>query len=265
MKTTIRLTLFAALLFGALLGASAANVKVLQVEISRDGAYYPAATDGVTYIDPSGVATQPISGHATEVARRIAASGVVKLIEVQHCSYYYGRDGLGYLRVNPTINGVYTEIWPKKAVAQVENHSWGGRGGFYLPQYDLEVCQRCDSRAERDNVVVVVALPNKGQIDLARVPLMRLTKNSILVGSASGNHDGGVPHLVTDEEYTSYGCPKVTAAVCLLISDAADAGKAWRWNEIRTVLVDSGDATSFGIPRLNVNAARALWKQRKGF
>lgn len=257
MKTKL---LFIAALFAAAIGF-AQSVTVLQVEQSRDGGYDPAPIAGVAITDPQNASLSPVSKHASEVAQRIVSLGCVKAIEVQHFSYYINRDGLGYMRVNPA--GM--ELWPKPARWQVENHSWGGTGGYYDPKYDLEVCQRCDRRAERDNVVVVVALPNKGQSVLAKVPLMRLAKNCILVGSSNFQQEGGTPHILTDEPYTSYAAPKVSAAAALLISDALAAGKAYRWDEIRQVLIDSGDPTEYGVPRLNVSKARELWRQRKGF
>lgn len=256
----------------------AAPIKVLMAEKNESGTagkYRPAPMSGVTLYDPQGGVGTGISSHATNVAYRIIATGVVKTLEINHDSYYCGKNGLGASRVN--FGGF--ETWPKKGDWLVENHSWGGTDLDWLT-----LLQRCERRAERDNVVIVIAVPNSGQAIVNNQPLRLLSatqRHTLLVGNANGRNQlvpaaydsagklswpaGRQPDLVTFED-NSYGSGVVAATAALLISDAIDAGKPYAAAEIRQVLIDSAspNAATPGIGLHNRDAARALWKHRKG-
>lgn len=271
-----RTLLFLALLSAPLLAWAAPQpIVILQVEETRDNTFTPdrATIPGSVKLtlDPLTSLFPGASVHATAVAQRLLSHPeYIAELQVQHQGTYWGRVGIGIGRAS--YSGT-TEIYPRPAGTWlVSNHSYGVMYPFGMDEALLKL----DRRAERDNEVIVVAIPDSGTgwVELFGMPAPRkiasCAHNIITVGSARGYHEvlpGSRVDIVTDEDWTSYGAPKVAETAAAMISETLGAGKTYHWNEVRNAILDSADpmpdTATFGHGRLNREAALKLWRNRK--
>lgn len=251
------------------------KIKILQVEEPRNNAFCfadSAIPAGITVTKDPLVSMFPdASDHATEVAKRLLShpENIIE-IEIQHSGTYWGRGGIGIGRTNPPD----VEIYPKPTHGQlVENHSYG-----MMDLNDMGPClAKLDRRAERDNVVIVVAIPDSGMSRVAsaygpiEVRIPNCAQNIICVGSGRGFHEilpGGRVDIVTDQDWTSYGAPKVAEVAAAMVAEALAAGYAYTWYMIRNFLMigadDLGFPNVYGAGRLNRDRTLSLWRQAIG-
>lgn len=253
-------------------------MKILQVEWHRDGGYTPNPdiNKNVQFevLDPAAQTIYPyFSNHATDVANFLVGEGspakdIVKKIYSLHASTYrfegaYIGDGK---RNGPPP---YDKLFPQYGGDWlVENHSYGS--SVLLESFALE---RFDQRIDMFNLVCCVAVPdaNYGYDEFNGIPnpkvLYSLAKKGINVGSCDlGNQilPGGYIDIC-ETNYTSYACPKVAAASCVIINEFLKAGKTYRYADIKDILkngADSlGDQAQFGAGKLNLSKSLELTKK----
>lgn len=263
------------------ISSAAANVKVMQVEYIRDSTYLPDAAlvpVGVKFVKDELAQMYPAtSTHANGVVVRLLAHPEnIAELEVTEAGVYWGRGGIGLGRTQyyTADDGSQVEIYPKPTHGQlVENHSYG-----MMDLNDMAAClAKLDRRADRDNVVIVVGVPDSNMGHVAspygpiEIRIPNCAHNIIAVGSGRGFHEilpGGRVDIVTDEDWTSYGAPKVSEVAAAMISETLNVGKTYRWNEVREYIMlgadDLGDHATYGAGRLNREKTLALWRQHIG-
>lgn len=231
-------------------------MKILQVEALRNNTYLPASNS--VDLSPGATALYPgFSGHATDVATRLTGANplaklaIDNLYIIESTNYYYsflsGRSGI-------------------KIDWTVENHSYGAVDMNVAPvlaAFEKHILER--------NMVAVVAVPDAGMGygDIlgksAPRSFFSINTNAINVGSSNGNVQilpGSRVDIVTDEEYTSYGAPKVAAAAAVLVDMFIRANKSYSFKDIKKLLLDGAtpklDKTLYGAGVLNLAKSREL-------
>jgi hypothetical protein len=238
-------------------------ISVIQVEYQRDGGVCPTSTFGIpTEKTKSAASLIPYSQHASEVAALFygpdsyaGKAGVISKVFLDEATGYANRDGLGAGLVNmPPPN---PPRWPAKALAMVENHSYGWAHHSYSSGL-----ARMDERIERDNVVVVVAAPNEGSQTNSSGGangFYSQCKNVIVAGSTYGTHydwPNRPCDVLVDQQWTSWCAPVLASAACLVVAEFIKANYPYRWNEVKDILIKT--ATN---KVLNVDAAVAEAKK----
>jgi hypothetical protein len=219
-------------------------VTVLQAEYQRNGAVCPESTFGIPTVKTAGAEyLKPPSQHASEVATLFygpdsyaGKAGVVSKVYLDEATGYAGRNGLGASLVNPPPPN--PPRWPAKALAMVENHSYG-----WAPNGYISALERMDERIERDNVVVVVAAPNQGSQTNGSGGangVYSQSKNVIAVGSTHNTHydwPNRPCDILADQQWTSWCAPVVASAACLVVAEFIKANYPYRWNEVKDILI----------------------------
>jgi hypothetical protein len=244
-------------------------MKILQIEAQRDSAYFPSFNyPGISLIDlaPWARSVAPgISGHATDVAERLAGSSspahalIDTLYEMEATNYF-----MTYL-----FNRIQVPTdW------KVENLSFGYTSGID----DTKFLALFDAHLASKNIVACVGVPEFGMayssINGFQVPrqLFVINQNAINVGSSNGNVDifagSRVDICSPDEPFSSYGCPRISSAANVLIDLFIKAGKAYLFSDIRKLLLDGADAMAdtvkYGRGMLNLPRSIALARQMLG-
>lgn len=193
------------------------NVSILLVEALEDGGWAPRESNDLSGKEISYAAAPTYSAHAYEVAAYLIGSS---------------RSILGKARKLQSTNRslyAYKSLWagrtlfPAEAKWDVENHSWGGDFG----SDNLQILQRMDYRAERDQVVIVAGINNGSGSRLS--PVVANLYNGITVGVVSGAHARGgstldgsgrqKPDLVAPAPVTSHATPMVASSAAFLLSE----------------------------------------------
>lgn len=245
--------LCAVLLFAAFAAcAFAGKYKVLQVEYA-DGANF---SPDVPHTKLQAVSAEflGVSGHASIVANNLTGPAsparelIGELIVCEAVHYLYRQMGVPYAS---------TAAYPVPRNYQgwvVENHSYGLKDMYLQPPGRTPFWQCMADRVNRDNVVVVVAVPDRGfgWREGQWLGYWNWSDDVIRVGSSTGNIDlndkyPADPHLVAEDDIPSYGSPKVAAAAVCVIDVFKTAGKAYAAADIRAILVSTCDwLPSFG-------------------
>ncbi len=186
--------------------------------------YRPDPATTTTYIARSGSPTG-VSAHATGSANRFygstSTSPGISGIDVYAAGHWledgYLNSGLG--------------ISPKISSTQISSHSYIGVGA--TPAESLEILQRVDFIAEKDDHIIAVGMSNNS----SNQPLNASAYNVIAVGRTDGAHPQGTvdvntgtgPYnattrsgadIVVPEGVTSHATPRVASAAALLVGYA---------------------------------------------
>ena len=203
-----------------------AGVEVAQVEASGAAGYAPDTTHvdfvGKSFTLMSG--SSGISGHATNVGRRIYGTGSYGISPGTDTIYVYSASGWAqsnYLRVGTGSN-------PASPPGNVSlfNNSW--IGSFGSASIDSQAVRRADWSIDSSNVMMLNGVANSGD----HSPLMSFGFNCVSVGILSGTHVGGVvpsgydtsgcqiPLIVASQSTTSDATGVVSAATSLIVETA---------------------------------------------
>lgn len=204
---------------------STANIRLIQVEYIRSGAWAPGPqgdVSGKTFNYSIGRNVDPgttYSAHAIEVAGYLAGKTQSMTPELMN---WAASEAVAFTYPG-NLNAGRTLI-PIPATWDVENHSWGGNDALW----SVQILQREDYRIERDNIVAVVGVDN-GVVTMSQ--MMANGYNSIAVGVSSGDHPhtgtsfvpiGRMkPDLVAPAAFTSYATPIVASSSMILIAETA--------------------------------------------
>ena len=203
-----------------------AGVEVAQVEASGAAGYAPDTTHvdfvGKSFTLMSG--SSGISGHATNVGRRIYGTGSYGISPGTDTIYVYSASGWAqsnYLRVGTGSN-------PASPPGNVSlfNNSW--IGSFGNASIDSQAVRRADWSIDSSNVMMLNGVANSGD----HSPLMSFGFNCVSVGILSGTHVGGevpsgydtsgcqIPLIVASQSTTSDATGVVSAATSLIVETA---------------------------------------------
>jgi hypothetical protein len=203
-----------------------ADIAVAQVEADDGGNYGPdtAHEDFVgksfTYVSGS----TGVSGHATNIGRRVYGSGGLGLAPGITNVYLYSASGWvqsNFLRVGSGSN----PSAPPGGVS-IFNNSW--IGSFGSNSLDSEAVRRADWVVESSDAMMIVGVANSGE----HSPLMSFGFNGVSVGMQNGDHIAGVipsgydssgcqlPLIVAVQSTTSDATGVVSAATALITETA---------------------------------------------
>ena len=173
-----------------------AGVEVAQVEAGASNEYAPD-TDHAEFAGKSFTlmnGTSDISNHATNVARRMYGTGNSGIAPGTDTIYVYTASGW----VQTTFLKVGTGSNPATPPGNVAlfNNSW--IGSFGNVALDSEAVRRADWSIDSSNVMILNGVANSGE----HSPLMSFGFNCVSVGTASGDHIGGV----IPSGYDTSGC-----------------------------------------------------------
>ncbi|MBT4529640.1 MAG: hypothetical protein HOC27_00405 [Phycisphaerae bacterium] len=203
------------------------GVTVGQVEANDASANYGPDTShadfvGNTFIYMSGATG--ISGHATNIGRRIYGSGGLGIAPEIENVYVYSAAGWvqnDFLNLN-TSNNPGT---PPGNIS-IFNHSW--IGSFGNTTLDMQALRRSDWSVDNSNVMMICGIANSGSHN----PLMAFGFNGVSVGMSNGEHTAGeipsgydssgsqIPLIVATQNTTSAATGVVSAATSLIIETA---------------------------------------------
>lgn len=208
-------------------------LKVLQIERPRDNGIKPNRAV-ITSIDYSSIYPN-VSQHATEVADRMydqyGTDCEKHLVELMD---FCGTVGLNAGMYNMGGN----ESYPPVLGFDLINVSAGATNGA---SWFKDALEKLDRLIERDNVVVIVGLPNKGQeiVDGKAVGLFSFCKNVITVGCVNGSHHtwpNRAADVLFDEAYTSWATPRVSAVALELMAYLKGLNVQYHWTDIKHLL-----------------------------
>jgi hypothetical protein len=244
-------------------------VPVLQVEMHRDGGVAPDRSlfPHITFEDATSLSYWKVpSQHATEVADIFYGPNsigydVIKKVYLEQGQQYTSTKGLG--EGAPTT-GLYT--WPKPTKGWlVENHSYGRTS-----TKPLDTFAKLALRVERENTIVVAALPNKGQesnLDGWANMILSQASHAINVGSTQGTHYQWAQRevdIVADKQWTSWCAPVVSSAAAKIIAEFLKANKSYSWLDIKDILLSGADDmhdSYFGAGLLNIHKSLEITKK----
>lgn len=208
-------------------------LKVLQIERPRDNGIRPSR-EVISRIDYSTIYPN-ISQHANEVAERMYDTyGTPCEKHIIELSDFALTSGL--------MAGMYNlagkEEYPPVLGYDLINISAGATNGS---SWFRDALDKMDRLIERDNVVVIVGLPNKGQetVDGKAVGLFSLCKNVITVGCVNGSHHtwpNRAADVLFDEAYTSWATPRVSAVALVLMEYLKGLNVQYHWTDIKHLL-----------------------------
>ncbi len=201
------------------------NVAVAQVEADDGGDYGPDTTHadfvGKSFFYMSG--TTGISGHATNIGRRVYGSGGLGLAPGIEDVYMYS--AAGWVQSNFLhINGSNPSSPPGDV--SIFNNSW--LGSFGSNSLDSQALRRADWVVESYDAMMINGVANSGD----HVPLMTFGFNGVSVGMQNGDHTAGIipsgydsagcqiPLIVAVQSTTSAATGVVSAATALLTETA---------------------------------------------
>jgi hypothetical protein len=199
------------------------GVPVSQVEADDGGNYGPDTTHsdfaGKSFTYMSG--STGISGHATNIGRRVYGSGGLGLAPGIENAYIYSAAGWvqsDFLKVGTGSN----PLSPPGGVT-IFNNSW--LASFGNISIDSQALRRADWVTDEHDALMINGVANSGD----HAPLMTFGFNGISVGMQSGDHTSGVvpsgydssgcqiPLIVAVQSTTSSSTGVVSAATALLV------------------------------------------------
>ncbi len=202
------------------------GIVVSQVEADDGGNYGPDTTHadfvGKSFTFMSG--STGVSGHATNIGRRVYGSGGLGLAPDIVDVYMYSASGWvqsNYLKVGTGSNPAS----PPGGVS-IFNNSW--IASFGSNSLDSQALRRADWATETYDVMMINGVANSGD----HVPLMTFGFNGVSVGMQNGNHSAGVvpsgydssgcqiPLIVASQSTTSAATGVVSAATALITETA---------------------------------------------
>jgi hypothetical protein len=242
-----------------------AGVAVAQVEAASEIGYSPD-TDNEEFVGKNFTLLDGTSGvlnHATNVGKRMYGTGSSGVAPGVDTIYVYSASGWAqnsFLKVGTGSN----PATPPGNVA-LFNNSWvGSFGSFSL---DSEAVRRADWSIDSSNAMMLNGVANSGE----HSPLMSFGFNCVSVGTAGGDHTGGVipngydtsgcqiPLIVAVQGTTSNATAIVSGVTSMIVETAethpSTAGNyfATMSETIKAVLLTGGDhsATWTNNPEIN--------------